>query len=320
MESKYNRIKISIIVPIYNTEKYLKKCLDSILDQTYKNIEIILVNDGSTDNSGNICNEYVKKDNRFKVIHCKNGGVAKARNIGLSKVSGDYIGFVDSDDYIEPFMFESMLKRIIKDKSNLVVCGRNQINGKNITSIKGNDMILKSEEALKLLIEDNIVRNHLCSILCGKEFYNDIYFEEGKIYEDVRVICKLFIKAKNISLLGECCYNYVIRTDSLSNEVNVENWMDLFNALRIQKKNCIVEYPQLEEDCVNREIRHCFYMLNVCQSKGYEISSDIVKRIFMYLSEDLHYINSNFIKGTIQLIIYKNRYRYNIKRHKIKKY
>ena len=103
---------ISIVVPVYNAEKTLEKCLDSILCQTYHCLEIILVNDGSTDSSGNICDDYATKDNRIQVIHKQNGGVSSARNVGIDAASGDYIGFVDSDDWIDPRMYEVLQKSI----------------------------------------------------------------------------------------------------------------------------------------------------------------------------------------------------------------
>ena len=116
--------KISIIVPIYNVEKYLPKCIDSIINQTLENIEIILVNDGSTDSCAEIIESYANKDNRIKVIHKKNGGQSSARNMGLDIAKGEYIGFVDSDDWLHYDMYENMYKSIKKVNSDLCVCGR----------------------------------------------------------------------------------------------------------------------------------------------------------------------------------------------------
>ena len=125
------RFLISIIIPIYNVEQYLRQCLDSVINQTYKNLEIILVDDGSTDNSGKICDEYAVKDNRIKVIHKENGGVSSARNAGIDIAKGEYIGFVDSDDYIEKDMYEYLLYLCLKYKTKVSVCeyfSNNQIN------------------------------------------------------------------------------------------------------------------------------------------------------------------------------------------------
>ena len=113
---------ISIVVPIYNVEKYLKKCVESILNQTYKNFELILVDDGSPDRCGEICEDLKKKDLRIRVIHKENGGLSSARNAGIDVAKGEYIGFVDSDDYIEPFMYEKLVNAVVKDNCLLSVC------------------------------------------------------------------------------------------------------------------------------------------------------------------------------------------------------
>lgn len=118
---------ISVIIPIYNVEKYLKKCIDSIINQTYKNLEIILVDDGSPDNCGKICDEYAKKDQRIRVIHKKNGGLSDARNAGIDIAKGKYIAFVDSDDYVEKEYIEIMYKELKKNNVKIVQCGINKI-------------------------------------------------------------------------------------------------------------------------------------------------------------------------------------------------
>ena len=127
--------KISVIVPIYNVEQYLRKCIDSIINQTYKNLEIILVDDGSWDNSPRICDEYAKRDNRIKVIHKKNGGLADARNTGLKMITGNYISFIDSDDYIEKTMYEKMIKVILKYNADIIECNLNYKYGNQLITM-----------------------------------------------------------------------------------------------------------------------------------------------------------------------------------------
>ena len=114
--------KVSVIIPVYNVEKYLKECIQSVLRQTYKNLEIILVDDGSKDNSGNICDEYAKRDERIKVIHKKNGGLSDARNAGIDICTGEYIAFLDSDDFIEEDMYEFLVKNLEKAKADISIC------------------------------------------------------------------------------------------------------------------------------------------------------------------------------------------------------
>ena len=125
MEGKNEVIceRISVIVPIYNTEKYLARCIESILCQTYTNLEIILVDDGSTDKSGDICDFYARKDNRVKVVHKENGGAAAARNFALNMVTGQYIGFVDSDDYTDIEMYQKLYEKAKQENADIVVCG-----------------------------------------------------------------------------------------------------------------------------------------------------------------------------------------------------
>jgi len=115
--------KISIIVPVYNVEPYIKKCLDSVINQTYQNLEIICINDGSTDSSGKICDEYAAKDSRIKVLHKENGGLSSALNIGLKNFTGSYLGFVDSDDWVEPDMFEVLHKSLKNSEAHISVAG-----------------------------------------------------------------------------------------------------------------------------------------------------------------------------------------------------
>ena len=151
---------ISIIIPVYKVEKYIYKCIDSVLNQTYKNLEIILVDDGSPDKCPEICEEYAKKDNRIKIIHKKNGGLSDARNAGLKVATGKYIGFVDSDDYIEKDMYQVLYNNIIKTNSDISIV--------NLKEVKENEIIennVKDEqntieytklEGLKKLIENKI--------------------------------------------------------------------------------------------------------------------------------------------------------------------
>lgn len=124
--------EISVIVPVYNVEKYLRQCIESIKMQTFENWELILVDDGSLDNSGSICDEYAQSDNRIKVVHKENGGVSTARNFGLAIAAGKYISFIDSDDYIVPKFFEIMLEKLLTYKADIVRCGFYEFNDSNV--------------------------------------------------------------------------------------------------------------------------------------------------------------------------------------------
>ena len=149
---------ISIIVPVYNVDKYIERCIQSIINQTYKNLEIILIDDGSTDKSGAICDKYSKIDNRINVIHKKNGGLSEARNVGLDIARGDYIGFVDSDDYIHPQMYELLYKNLIGTSADISIIkhirkeeelGLGDINSKKVYSnLEAIENILKKDSGI----------------------------------------------------------------------------------------------------------------------------------------------------------------------------
>ena len=224
-----NNELLSIIIPVYNVEKYLEKCIDSIINQTYTNLEIILVDDGSTDNCGNICDEYAKKDNRIKLIHKENGGTSDARNEGLKISTGEYIGFVDSDDYIEPNMYEEMINNIKKNNADIVICSYNntnnkkrqrKVNKKRYSYINNDEIeIINKEEAVSKLFFDDSCRGFLWNKLYKRDMlYNDkklILFDDNiKILEDLLYNYIVFQNADRVVFNHNRFYNYVQREDS----------------------------------------------------------------------------------------------------------
>lgn len=208
-------MKLSIIVPVYNAEKYLSRCLDSIINQTFKDFELLIVNDGSTDNSKDIINEYVNNDIRVKAFHVNNGGVSKARNIGINNASGDYIAFVDSDDYIKPNMYEKLID--VLNKHNVEIVTSNLlINGKEIkNNIKPNIVYTKKrvyEEVLPLFTYDNSIGTYeFKNKIIIKELLekNNIRFNEGFSYqEDLMFMIEMFFNANSLYYIDEVFYEY----------------------------------------------------------------------------------------------------------------
>ena len=223
---------ISIIVPIYNVGKYLPKCIESILNQTFKNFELILVNDGSTDNSGVVCDDYAKKDTRIKIIHESNGGVSSARNAGLYVAKGEYIGFVDPDDYIDKNMYEKLYRLCIDNNSDIAICRFNrEINGKIQNKESTEEIIeLNNMEAMNELFKGNLYRFSLCNKLFSKKCFNDVLFPEERIHEDLSTTYKLFANSKKAVYINYCGYIYVRRENSILTSTYNEKRLQAFIA------------------------------------------------------------------------------------------
>ena len=211
---------ISVIVPVYNVEEYLPKCIESIISQTYKNIEIILVDDGSTDRSGRICEEYAQKDDRIIVLHKENGGLSDARNCGINIATGDWVQFVDSDDYIHHTMLEKMYSCCRQNKTKLAVCGRVDVNAET-----GEETVVLCPQKEEVI--SSVECNRRCMIWKGSDFsacdkfyhmelWKNYRFPVGRVTEDVAVIYKIIAEADNITLLNIPMYYYFHRENSIS--------------------------------------------------------------------------------------------------------
>lgn len=227
--------EISIIVPVYNVEAYLEDCITSILNQTFKDFELILVDDSSTDKSGYICDQFAKIDRRIKVIHQKCGGASCARNLGLDNANGKYIGFVDSDDYIHPQMYEILYKNIIYYGVNIVMCNYKKVlekeKFKKQCETIDNIVLYSNIEALNYFFsEDDYRYIPPWNKLYIKEIFEDIRFEEGKICEDQIISPKLIYISKSILIIEETLYFYRRRQGSVSNNGFDEKRLDLVHA------------------------------------------------------------------------------------------
>lgn len=210
--------KISIIIPIYNTEKCLQRCIESVIQQTYRYIEIILVNDGSTDKSSRICNEYVRRDSRIILIEQENKGAAAARNTGLRHATGNYIGWVDSDDYVEPDMFEKMLDCIHKVRADACICQlyrhiNNKIKINPNGAVVGCKSWLTRTEYMEKLLPDHI-KSYLPVHLIKRELYTDIQFADGNIVEDAETLPYIMECSERIAILPSPKYHYMVRQGS----------------------------------------------------------------------------------------------------------
>ena len=203
--------KVSIIVPAYNASSYIRKCLDSLTNQTLKDIEIIIVNDGSKDDTEKIIKEYMKKCDRIKYFYKENGGQSSARNLGLTYATGEYISFIDSDDYVDYTMIEKMYKEITSKKLDVVLCGINYVYDDRV------EKVYPFKEKQKITSKDYIVTNpspwnklYRKSLLDKNKFK----FPEGIIYEDLSLMPRIGIWTNKFGYVNECLYNYIIHDNS----------------------------------------------------------------------------------------------------------
>ena len=255
-----NEPKISIIVPVYKVEKYLKKCVDSILAQTYENLEVILVDDGSPDTCPAICDEFSKKDKRIKVIHKKNGGLSDARNAGLEIATGEYIGFVDSDDFISSEMYSVLLCNLLKSKADLAICNYVRVDecGKVAVDLSMKETLKNRCFSRKEFIEELLKPYGGYYVVAWNKLYKrkifeNIRFPYGKQHEDEFIIHHIVSKCEKIVFVEEELYYYLQREGSImSNSFNVK-FMDYGDALidryRFTKK---MKYNSWKDYCVNR--------------------------------------------------------------------
>lgn len=225
---------ISVIVPVYNVEKYLPQCIDSILNQTEKNLEIILVDDGSLDNSGKICDEFSKKDDRIVVIHKKNNGLSSARNAGLEIAKGNYIGFVDSDDWLDKSMYEVLLKLLKENNSDISCCDFFKTANSDDSIPHIDNEIINSYNNIESL---NNFYNGLYTQtvvawnkLYKRELFKDISYPVGKIHEDEGTTYKLYYKANKITYTNRPLYYYRITPNSITTSKFNKKRLDIIDV------------------------------------------------------------------------------------------
>ena len=254
---------ISIIVPVYKVEKYLKRCVDSILTQTYQNIEVILVDDGSPDNCGAICDKYKETDNRVFVIHKKNGGLSDARNVAIPLAKGEYISFIDSDDWISPYYVEHLYEAVAKCDADMGISWfENVFEGKILQSKPekplSNYESLTAEECLKKLLYQNGVEVCAWGKLYNTAIIQDLRYPVGKLYEDIPVTYEAVKRSKKISVIGNVDYYYFQRTDSIQNVAFNDRKMDGVEHCRNMMRDVEVDFPELKSAAV------CRYFSTVC--------------------------------------------------------
>lgn len=230
--------KISVIVPVYNVAEYLRKCVNSILENSYRELEVILIDDGSTDNSGDLCNELAIEDHRIIVIHKTNGGLSSARNAGLEIASGEYISFVDSDDYIEVDMYEKMIKRALEEDADIIQCGVYRIDesGNLSTTFYTEDWHCKRNMVLEYFYVFQKIPVMVCNKLFRASLIGNKRFVEGRNNEDNMFMVDILPDVSNMVSLSEQLYYYLIRTSSITRGNFTEKKFDSIYAYKYMIK------------------------------------------------------------------------------------
>lgn len=262
--------KISVIVPVYNVENYLGRCVDSLLKQTYRDLEIILVDDGSTDRSGGICDEYAQKDGRIRVLHKENGGLSDARNAGMQLAKGGFLAFVDSDDLVAPGMYERMLNVLRTETSDVVQCGVIKFSlEEELTQQEEKPAVIRTftaQEALRELTLDRALSQTVWNKLYTREAAGGILFEKGKLNEDEFWTYQVFGRAQKVSLTEEPFYFYYQRPGSIMQSGYSLRRLDALEAKELRQRYFEKNYPALCSVAKVNLVFSCIYAYQMCQS------------------------------------------------------
>jgi len=283
---------ISIIVPIYNAENWLERCLESLINQTYKDIEIILVNDGSIDKSLEICRQYEKRDNRIVLIDKENEGVSATRNLGIKTAKGDFIQFVDSDDYIEKDMCQKMLLAI--ENADLVLCGlRVWQNGQVLREPHIETSSYDLRDSIDYYFKLRKINLGPCNKLYRKSLIVKMFPEDISLGEDTLFVLNYMLNVKKISVLDECLYNVVLdNTDSLNRKSKIDKFDLLFGQRKTEEEFLLELYG---ETCDMTEMYNCYLTFLHAHLLNMYFSEDSTK------TEEMHeYIYNAFLQEKIK--------------------
>lgn len=276
---------VSVIVPIYKVEAYLKNCVDSIIRQTYSVLEIILVDDGSPDKCGQICDDYAAQDKRVRVIHKKNGGLSDARNVGIDVAKGKYITFIDSDDYVAEDYVEVLLKSMLSEKADISICRLKATSKLNEDlKWKKNDSVAvySSIEALEKMLYARELSTSACGRLFRIELFEKVRFPLGKYSEDLFTIYKTMLNANKIVSIGREAYFYYTRPGSITNEQFSLRHLDTLEALQIIRKDVVNDYPELLPAYKNQMIEALARLLKMNIPEEYYIGNGLWDEIKKY--------------------------------------
>lgn len=281
---------ISVIIPVYKVEKYIFECVNSIINQTYRNIEIILVDDGSPDECPKICDDYAKKDSRVKVIHKENGGLSSARNAGIEVCNGEYVVFVDSDDYVTVDLIKQFIYMIDNYDSDVVICDYCSDEKKLNIGIEKSVRNYSSKQAMKYLLTDRIINTSASTKAFRKEMFEDVRFPLGMIYEDFATIYKLLNKAKNISYAKTNKYYYRTNFEGITNSSFTKKQLDYYKVSKEVYEFVSQKYPKYKKYVSAREMKVSIAFFRKMSESNFKdretivlITKKIRKHIFSYM-------------------------------------
>ena len=270
---------ISVIVPVYKVEAYLARCVRSIRNQTYRNLEIILVDDGSPDNCGAMCDGFAREDDRIRVIHKPNGGLSSARNAGIAVARGEYFGFVDSDDWIEPEMYETMLETALRENVKLVCAGRydasSETEEKTVGLCPPVSEVLSGEELVRRIFTWNNVDSAAWDKLYHRDLFREIRYPEGRVIEDVPVTWLMVLDAGRAAMVSKPFYNYFHRPGSITTASISERTFHFSEHTALVYDRVRRDFPSLAEEARYLRVRSLLYDMTML-----DIASDADRKRF----------------------------------------
>ncbi len=262
---------VSIVVPVYNVAEYLPRCLESLLRQTHRQLEIILVNDGSQDESGSICEAYGQRDPRIHVFHKENGGLADARNYGLRQITGAYVTFVDSDDYVADTYVEYLYRMLKREKAQVAVCGYRETtreDGEASGSEAG--VVTNGKEAVRNLFYQKGLTTSACAKLYLSSLFQGICFPKGLLYEDVNTIYKVLLQAERVAISRRVEYFYFLRPQSIVRSGFQQRKMDYIANMQEVLEDIRKRCPELLPAAHSRFLWACLHILVQLPEQGWE--------------------------------------------------
>lgn len=299
---------VSVIIPVYNTEKYLKKCVESVLNQTYRNLEIWLIDDGSTDSSPKICDEFAQRDERIHVIHKENAGQGIARNLALDKCSGDFISFVDSDDWVQPEFIDKLLSALLENKADIAVCGYQAFTGLRTAEIRRTQCLLEcSHDIFKKMLQTPDITTMSWDKLYSRKCFQGLRYPAVRANEDAYLIYEMMQNCEKMVIINECDYVQLIRPGSTEQSAFSEKNYALIGAA--QELTHIVEkkYPDLTPYVQFKTSKDIVTLLQKVVFSGMSAENEKhFNRLLHMLKEEISYITPQNDESISELQYYKN--------------